>query len=122
MSLSSIGGGDVVATAATDGIVMPSSHALLGVDNAGPSMAVADNQTMNDMEHSRLTIGIYVTLYTLIFIIGITGNSLVVYVVCAKKSMQSVTNLFILNLALSDLLMCLLAVPFTPISFFSDTW
>ena len=47
---------------------------------------------------------------------------LVVYVVCRKKSMQSVTNLFIMNLALSDILMCLLAVPFTPISFFQEYW
>ena len=44
------------------------------------------------------------------------------YVVCRKKSMQSVTNLFIMNLALSDILMCLLAVPFTPISFFQEYW
>jgi neuropeptide Y receptor len=73
-------------------------------------------------EHSRLKIAILGTLYTLIFIIGITGNSLVVYVVCAKKSMQSVTNLFIMNLGLSDILMCLLAVPFTPIAFFLESW
>jgi hypothetical protein len=83
-----------------------------------------DNATAvnENIEHSTLTIAIYGTLYTLIFIIGITGNSLVVYVVGAKKSMQSVTNLFIMNLALSDILMCLLAVPFTPIAFFQDTW
>lgn len=73
-------------------------------------------------EHSRLTIIILGTLYSLIFFIGVTGNSLVVYVVCVKKSMQSVTNLFIMNLALSDILMCLLAVPFTPISFFQEYW
>ena len=36
--------------------------------------------------------------------------------------MQSVTNVFIMNLALSDILMCLLAVPFTPISFFLEYW
>jgi hypothetical protein len=73
-------------------------------------------------EHSKLTIAIYATLYSLIFIIGLIGNSLVVYVVGSKKSMQSVTNLFIMNLALSDILMCLLAVPFTPIAFFQETW
>jgi hypothetical protein len=70
----------------------------------------------------KIKLILFVIIYTLIFIIGITGNSLVVYVVCRKKSMQSVTNLFIMNLALSDIFMCLLAVPFTPISFFSDYW
>lgn len=73
-------------------------------------------------QHSRVTIGIIGTLYGLISLIGIVGNSLVVYVVCIRKSMQSVTNLFIMNLALSDILVCLLAVPFTPISFFQDNW
>lgn len=80
------------------------------------------NNEEQSEEHSKLTIAILGTLYSLIFLIGITGNSLVVYVVCVKKTMQSVTNLFIMNLALSDILMCLLAVPFTPISFFQDYW
>jgi neuropeptide Y receptor len=73
-------------------------------------------------DHSKVTIAIIGTLYALISLVGITGNCLVVYVVCVKKTMQSVTNLFIMNLALSDVLVCLLAVPFTPISFFQDYW
>lgn len=71
--------------------------------------------------YSQMTIGLLCIFYSLIFVIGITGNLLVVYVVVRKKSMQSVTNLFIMNLALSDILICLLAVPFTPISVL-DHW
>jgi heme/copper-type cytochrome/quinol oxidase subunit 2 len=74
-----------------------------------------------DEEHSKMTILILFIFYSLIFVIGITGNLLVVYVVVRKKSMRSVTNLFIMNLALSDILICLLAVPFTPISVL-DHW
>ena len=76
----------------------------------------------NHMEHSKLAMIILIILYSLIFLIGISGNSLVVYVVCRNKTMQSVTNLFIMNQALSDIIMCLLAVPFTPVSFFQDYW
>ena len=65
---------------------------------------------------------IVISCYAIIFMLGISGNSLVVYVVCRSKAMQSVTNVFIMNLALSDILMCLLAVPFTPLSFFLDNW
>lgn len=54
-------------------------------------------------------------LYVLIFVIGITGNTLVCYVVIRNKNMQTVTNLFICNLALSDILLCMFAVPFTPL-------
>ena len=86
--------------------------------------ASMNTTSLNDYieEHSKFKIVILGVLYTLIFLIGITGNSLVVYVVCAKKNMRSVTNLFIMNLGLSDILMCLLAVPFTPIAFFQDDW
>ena len=63
-----------------------------------------------------------ISCYCIIFLLGLIGNSLVVFVVCNNKSMQSVTNVFITNLAVSDILMCLLCVPFTPISFFMANW
>ncbi|CAF1533775.1 unnamed protein product [Rotaria magnacalcarata] len=64
----------------------------------------------------------FISLYALIFFFGITGNALVIFVVCRNKAMQTVTNVFITNLALSDILMCCLAVPFTPISAYGHTW
>ncbi|RWS07861.1 NPYLR1B-like protein [Dinothrombium tinctorium] len=54
-------------------------------------------------------------LYVLIFVVGICGNTLVCYVVFRNKNMQTVTNLFITNLALSDILLCIFSVPFTPL-------
>ena len=51
-----------------------------------------------------------------------SGNSLVVYVVMRNKAMQTITNIFITNLAVSDIMMCMLAVPFTPLAFFMNTW
>lgn len=95
---------------------------ISGVDIAAAAVAAAPMNMSGMEEHSRMTMTILGSLYSLIFLIGITGNSLVVYVVVRNKTMQSVTNLFIMNLALSDILMCMLAVPFTPISFFQEYW
>ncbi len=81
-----------------------------------------ESEQMQVTAHSSFIIATLAILYSTIFAIGIIGNSLVVYVVCAKKNMQSVTNLFIMNLALSDILMDLLAVPFTPIAYFQEEW
>ena len=39
-----------------------------------------------------------------------------------SKQMHSVTNFFILNLAISDVVMCLFAVPFTPLQSFTGKW
>ena len=66
--------------------------------------------------------GILIFLYTVIFILGVSGNLLVVFVVVRNKSMQTITNIFITNLAVSDIMMCLLAVPFTPLSAFLKSW
>ncbi|XP_060601611.1 neuropeptide Y receptor type 2-like [Ruditapes philippinarum] len=65
---------------------------------------------------------IFIILYVILFFIGVSGNSLVVYVVLRNKAMQSITNIFITNLAVSDIMMCLLAVPFTPLSYFMNSW
>lgn len=54
-------------------------------------------------------------VYILIFVLGIAGNALVCYVVIRNSTMHTVTNMFITNLALSDILLCLFAVPFTPL-------
>ncbi len=40
--------------------------------------------------------------YSIIFLLAIIGNSLVIITLCANRRMQSVTNMFLLNLAVSD--------------------
>lgn len=64
----------------------------------------------------------FCTAYTIIFVIGIFGNALVCYAVIRNRAMQTVTNLFITNLALSDILLCVFAVPFTPLYTFLGRW
>ncbi|CDS41970.1 neuropeptide receptor [Echinococcus multilocularis] len=61
-------------------------------------------------------------IYGVIIILSLFGNTIVILVILRCKSMQSMTNIFITNLAVSDLLMSLVAAPFTPIAVFSDTW
>jgi neuropeptide F receptor len=69
----------------------------------------------DDIINNRAVQAVFCMLYTVIFILGIFGNVLVCYVVGRNKAMQTVTNFFITNLALSDILLCTLAVPFTPL-------
>ncbi|XP_065308969.1 prolactin-releasing peptide receptor-like [Dermacentor albipictus] len=61
-------------------------------------------------------------VYALVFAVGISGNALVCFVVARQRAMHTVTNLFIANLALSDILLCALAVPFTPLHQFVGAW
>lgn len=83
-----------------------------------------DNDTADyyDIINNNVVQAIFLMLYTAIFVLGIFGNVLVCYVVFRNKAMQTVTNLFITNLALSDILLCVLAVPFTPLYTFLERW
>ncbi|KAF5401178.1 Neuropeptide Y receptor invertebrate [Paragonimus heterotremus] len=65
---------------------------------------------------------IILLLYSLIAFIGLAGNGLVIWVVARTKSIQTITNIFIANLAVSDILMCLVATPFTPVSLYMRSW
>lgn len=50
-------------------------------------------------------------VYTVVFIVGLLGNSLAIYVVIRYAKMKTVTNMYILNLALADELY-ILGIPF----------
>jgi len=52
-------------------------------------------------------------LYAIIFMLAIAGNSLVIATLAHDRRMRTVTNLFLLNLAVSDLLLAVLCMPFT---------
>ena len=47
---------------------------------------------------------ILITIYGIIFLMALGGNVLVMLVMVANNSMRNVTNFFLVNLALSDLL------------------
>lgn len=83
---------------------------------------ILSNTTQADYIHNRIVQACFILIYVLIFVMGVFGNVLVCFVVFRNKLMQSVTNLFITNLALSDILLCILAVPFTPIYTFLRRW
>ncbi|CAH0584069.1 unnamed protein product [Chrysodeixis includens] len=80
------------------------------------------NNTTTDPIEDKAIQAAFCTAYTLIFVVGIFGNALVCYAVIRNRAMQTVTNLFITNLALSDILLCVFAVPFTPLYTFLGRW
>ncbi|CAD1470748.1 unnamed protein product [Heterotrigona itama] len=78
--------------------------------------------TENDITSNSFVQLTFYIFYANIFALGVFGNMLVCFVVARNRQMQTVTNLFITNLALSDVLLCVLAVPFTPLYTFLGGW
>lgn len=52
-------------------------------------------------------------MYTWIFLIAFIGNGIVCFIVKSCQSMRTVTNFFIANLAVGDIIMSLFCVPFS---------
>lgn len=55
-------------------------------------------------------------LYSIIFVVALLGNGLVCYVVYSSPRMKTVTNFFIVNLAVGDILMAVFCIPTSFIS------
>ncbi|XP_011867166.1 PREDICTED: somatostatin receptor type 2-like [Vollenhovia emeryi] len=60
-------------------------------------------------------------LYFIVFIVGIFGNSLVIYVISRFSSMQTVTNMYIVNLAIADECF-LIGIPFLVTTMILHNW
>lgn len=56
---------------------------------------------------------VVVVLYILIFCLAVIGNILVILTLVQNKRMRTVTNVLLLNLAVSDLLLAVFCMPFT---------
>ncbi|XP_038617854.1 probable G-protein coupled receptor 83 isoform X2 [Tachyglossus aculeatus] len=63
-----------------------------------------------------------IVAYSFIIVFSLFGNVLVCHVVIKNKRMHSATSLFIVNLAVADLMITLLNTPFTLVRFVKSTW
>lgn len=54
-----------------------------------------------------------IPLFSIIFILAVVGNILVIVTLVQHKKMRTITNVFLLNLAVSDLLFAVFCMPFT---------
>uniref|UniRef100_A0A3B5LUQ5 Neuropeptide FF receptor 2 n=1 Tax=Xiphophorus couchianus TaxID=32473 RepID=A0A3B5LUQ5_9TELE len=63
--------------------------------------------------HQPSTAAIFIVSYLLIFLVCMVGNGVVCFIVLRSRNMRTVTNLFILNLAVSDLLVGIFCMPTT---------
>ncbi|KAI8779321.1 neuropeptide Y receptor type 2, partial [Biomphalaria glabrata] len=93
-----------------------------GLDNdTGKSSAVSDlfsnrsssNTTMiNPYDVPKGLIVLLAFLYGSISLLAVIGNGLVILVIVKNRRMHTVTNIFIANLAVSDVIIGLFSIPF----------
>ncbi|XP_062264814.1 somatostatin receptor type 5-like [Platichthys flesus] len=80
----------------------------------GTSSKLYPNYTNNNSSETQapMPFGVVTAvIYPIVFVVGFLGNTLVIYVVVRYAKMKTVTNMYILNLALADELY-ILGIPF----------
>lgn len=82
------------------------------------------NVTVLQRDSTRHVVGsiILITAYAILICISLFGNSIVCYVIMRNRRMYTVTNFFIANMAISDLFVTCLNVPFTIARNVLDEW
>lgn len=90
--------------------------------NSSPQNAYANNSNVTNhtsityypyYQHSLAVAAALTVAYLFIFLLCMVGNGLVCLIVLENRRMRTVTNLFILNLAVSDLLVGVFCIPTT---------
>ena len=62
-------------------------------------------------EHIETGVYIYIILMSLVLAIAISSNLLIIYCVVRLKNLRTVTNIFICNLSISDILLAAYVMP-----------
>lgn len=88
------------------------------------SFPEVDYEYYDLLRHPLYMIILYSLAYTIIMIVAIVGNLMVVAVVVRNKSMHTVINYFIVNLAIADIMVALICLPMTLLSnlFHGEKW
>ncbi|KAJ8024375.1 Rhodopsin, GQ-coupled [Holothuria leucospilota] len=81
-------------------------------------LLTTDQSHIQDGHTERLIRAITIGVISLI---GIPGNGLIIFAVFISRRLRTSTNIFVANLAFSDLVTCLV-IPFNSIALLHDTW
>lgn len=80
----------------------PSDEILLALQQNRSLMDCQFQESISTTNYSSMVLEFAKILYGIVFIVGLFGNTLVIYVVMRFSKMQTVTNMYILNLAIAD--------------------
>ena len=63
-----------------------------------------------------------VFVYVVVIFIGLASNAVVAWLVARRRALRTATNLYIVNLAVSDMMLCLFCLPFTLVRLLVRNW
>uniref|UniRef100_A0A2K5VEL4 Neuropeptide FF receptor 1 n=1 Tax=Macaca fascicularis TaxID=9541 RepID=A0A2K5VEL4_MACFA len=101
----------------------PNSSWPLSQNGTNAEATPAANLTFSSYyQHTSPVAAMFIVAYALIFLLCMVGNTLVCFIVLKNRHMRTVTNMFILNLAVSDLLVGIFCMPTTLVDNLITGW
>ncbi|XP_072541494.1 C-X-C chemokine receptor type 1 [Salminus brasiliensis] len=80
------------------------------------SLATACSNSLETVNSTSVTVS-----YVIVFFLSLLGNSVVIYVVCLMDNRKTSTDVYLMNLALADLLFSL-TLPFEAVYIYTSDW
>lgn len=77
---------------------------------------------IENVKLSKLEEKVIISIFSIVIILGIFGNLLVIWTVLFNKQMRTSNNVIIINLAISDLILCFFSIPFNAYKTLRHTW
>ncbi|CAG5896184.1 unnamed protein product [Menidia menidia] len=96
------------------------NSSLWGTGHSG-SRNVSQEDEGWEQEGMSPIIPIITAVYSVVFVVGLLGNCLVMYVIIRYTKMKTATNIYIFNLALADALVTT-TMPFQSTDYLLNTW
>ncbi|NXH97523.1 GPR83 protein, partial [Pachycephala philippinensis] len=91
-------------------------------DSLADWQSFVDRSRYGAESQSTTVKALLIAAYSFIIVFSLFGNVLVCHVVIKTKRVHSATSLFIVNLAVADIMITLLNTPFTLARFVNSTW
>ncbi|TRY87972.1 hypothetical protein DNTS_012961 [Danionella cerebrum] len=85
---------------------------MKGLDELDPRDRLVNGGCPLTLVDGTMSSLIYIVLELLIAVLAVAGNVLVCWAVCLNSNLQTITNFFVVSLAVADIAVGLLAIPF----------
>ena len=101
-------------------ICQPLDNSTYLNNSASPNHTVVDHSAFDIPTYTFIIVTV---LYGLMFVAGVIGNIMVIFVVTKNRAMRNSTNMFLTNLSVSDLLVIVICMPSSLLEFYmKDVW
>jgi len=103
---------DVTATP-TNGSSIVDEAVMTACTNDSTGVELAPKKPWSLLKQPLYAVALLTAVYVVVAVVGIVSNSVVVTAICRQARMRTVTNYFLANLAVADILVCVVVLPLT---------